>query len=97
VRKQNAGDPAGWPRSVAIQRRSVSHKESAIGRDHRAREFQVDLPMKPNLKPRLVFLAAHFPIGAINGRLCRAIYSVRISESVMESWQSASLRSSLTI
>jgi hypothetical protein len=53
--------------------------------------------MKPNLKPRLVFLAAHFPIGAINGRRWNAIYSVRISESVIESWQSASLRSSLTI
>jgi hypothetical protein len=54
-------------------------------------EFQVDPPMKPNLKPDLVFSPVHFPVGAIHGRRCNAIYSVKISESVIECWPSGRL------
>jgi len=61
------------------------------GRDLRAMEFQVGEPMKPNLKPGLVFSGVHFPIGKVQDRRCNAIYSVRIGESVIECWPSGRL------
>jgi hypothetical protein len=44
-------------------------------------EFQVDGPMKPNLKTDLVFSAAGFPIGTARRRRSLEPYSIRINES----------------
>ena len=44
-------------------------------------EFQVDAPMKSNLKTGLAFSAVHVAIGAIRQIPCNANYSIRTSES----------------
>jgi hypothetical protein len=67
--------------TVLIQRRSVRCEQSAIEGDLRAMEFQVDGPMKPNLKADLMFSVAHFPIGVARRSRFLEPYSIRINES----------------